>query len=59
VVFVDAGKDRLEPRQIKIGIRSGDVYEVLDGLKAGDRVVTSGNFLIAADSRLKNATGAL
>lgn len=56
VVFVDVGKDRLKPREIKVGIRSGDFYEVLEGLTAGERVVTSGNFLIAADSRLKSAT---
>jgi Cu(I)/Ag(I) efflux system membrane fusion protein len=56
IVFVDVGQDRLKPREIKVGIRSDDYYEVLDGLKEGERVVTSGNFLIAADSRLKSAT---
>ncbi len=56
IVFVDVGNDRLKPREIKVGIRSADYFEVLDGLKAGERVVTSGNFLIAADSRLKSAT---
>jgi Cu(I)/Ag(I) efflux system membrane fusion protein len=55
IVFVDVGKDRLKPRVIKVGLRSGDSYEVLEGLQAGERVVTSGNFLIAADSRLKSA----
>ncbi len=56
IVFVDLGQDRLKPREIKVGVKSGDFYEVLDGLKEGDKVVTSGNFLIAADSRLKSAT---
>jgi Cu(I)/Ag(I) efflux system membrane fusion protein len=55
IVFVDIGQDRLKPREIKVGIRSGDYYEVQEGLRAGERVVTSGNFLIAADSRLKSA----
>ena len=36
-------------------INSGDWVEILDGLEAGDRVVTSGNFLIAAEARLKLA----
>ena len=53
VVFLDLGEGRLQPRKIKTGLRSGDDIEVLEGLRAGDRVVTSGNFLIAAESKLK------
>lgn len=53
VVFIDMGNGQLMPRKIKIGRRNDDVIEVLEGLKAGDRVVTSGNFLIAAESKLK------
>ncbi len=53
VVFLDLGEGRLQPRKIKTGLRNGDDIEVLDGLAAGDRVVTSGNFLIAAESKLK------
>lgn len=58
IVFVDLGEGRLQPREIEIGIDVGDAYEVLSGLDPGDVVVTSGNFLIAAESRLKSATGA-
>ena len=57
LVFVDLGEGRLKPREVQVGIRSGDDYEVLEGLEPGDIVVTSGNFLIAAESRLKSATG--
>jgi len=53
VVFIDLGNGRLQPRKIKTGWRNADVIEVLEGLKPGDRVVTSGNFLIAAESKLK------
>lgn len=56
LVFVDLGKGRLKPQEIKLGVRSGDYYEVLSGLEEGDVVVTSGNFLVAAESRLKSAT---
>lgn len=56
LVFVDLGGGRLSPREIEIGVKSGDYYEVLSGLEPGDVVVTSGNFLVAAESRLKSAT---
>jgi Cu(I)/Ag(I) efflux system membrane fusion protein len=57
IVFVDLGEGRLRPQEIEVGVRSGDRYEVLSGLEEGDRVVTSGNFLVAAESRLKSAAG--
>ncbi len=56
LVFVDLGEGRLKPRTVELGVKSGDTYEVLSGLEAGDVVVTSGNFLVAAESRLKSAT---
>ncbi len=55
VVFVDLGDGRLVPRDVFLGSRAGGYYEVLGGLAAGDIVVTSGNFLIAAESRLQSA----
>ena len=54
VVFVDLGEGRLAPKRIKIGRRNADWIVVIDGLKEGDKVVTSGNFLIAAESKLKS-----
>ena len=57
VVFVDLGGGRLAPRDVTLGARAGGWYEVRGGLVAGDRVVTSGNFLVAAESRLRSATG--
>ncbi len=56
LVFLDLGEGRLRPQEIEIGVKSGDDYEVLSGLAEGDVVVTSGNFLVAAESRLKSAT---
>ncbi len=53
IVFVDHGGGKLEPRQIEVGIRSGDYYEVVSGLNVGDRVVSSANFLIDAESRIQ------
>ena len=54
VVFLDRGKGRLQPRRIKVGMTTGDLVEVLEGLNAGDVIVTSGNFLIASESKLKS-----
>lgn len=53
IVFVDHGGGKLEPREVEIGVRSGDYYEVTSGLNAGDRVVSSANFLIDAESRIQ------
>jgi membrane fusion protein, copper/silver efflux system len=56
IVFVDLGDGRFAPRAVTLGAKAGDYYEVLGGLKTGDVIVTSGNFLIASESRLKSAT---
>ena len=53
VVFVDKGNGYFEPREVNTGRQFGDRVEVLSGLKAGERVVTSGNFLIDSESQLK------
>ena len=54
LAFIHHGGGRLEPRLIKTGVKTGEYYEVLDGLKEGDHVVTSANFLIDSESRLKS-----
>ena len=53
VVFVDLGGGRLKPVRIKAGRNAQGFVEVIEGLSPGDAVVTSGNFLIAAETRLK------
>jgi RND family efflux transporter MFP subunit len=58
-VFVDKGDGYLEPRQVETGEAIGDRVEILSGLKAGERIVTSGNFLIDSESQLKSATGGM
>lgn len=44
-----------EPRLLKVGRRSNDFVEILSGLSEGESVVTSANFLIDSESRLKAA----
>ena len=57
-VFVDLGAGYLEPRDIEIGQRIGDRIEVRKGLEVGERIVSSGTFLIDSESRLRAARAA-
>jgi membrane fusion protein, copper/silver efflux system len=52
-VFVVNDKGRFEPRMIQTGYKARDFYEVTSGLSEGEVVVTSANFLIDSESRLK------
>jgi len=55
VVFVDLGNGALRPQDVTIGARSGDLVEIASGLAEGDVVVSAGNFLVAAESRVRSA----
>ena len=55
IAFIDRGLGYFEPREVKVGSKVGAYYEVIKGLKAGERVVTSANFLIDSESNLKEA----
>jgi Cu(I)/Ag(I) efflux system membrane fusion protein len=57
--FKDGGEGRLIPVAIKIGARSDDWYELLDGLQEGDRIVVSANFLVDSESSMKSAIDAM
>jgi len=56
LVFVDLGEGRLSPRDVQTGVHADGYIEITNGLDPGERVVTSGNFLIAAESRIRSAT---
>jgi len=53
VVFVVKDDGTFAPREITVGTKSEQVYEVRSGLVAGEKVVTQANFLIDSESRLK------
>ncbi len=55
VVLVERGPGRFEPRQVKTGLRAEGFVEILEGIREGDPVVVSANFLIDAESNLKAA----
>lgn len=58
IAFIDHGDGYLEPREIEVGPRLDDHVVVLKGLKVGDRIVSSANFLVDSESQLQAAMGA-
>ena len=59
IVFVAKPGGFFEPREVQVGARLANQYIVLAGLKPGETIVTSGNFLIDSESRLSSATGGM
>ena len=58
-VFVALEGGYFEPRRVMLGAKVDGKYIVLEGLKAGERIVTSGNFLVDSESKLKSAAGGM
>jgi Cu(I)/Ag(I) efflux system membrane fusion protein len=54
-VFVSRGGGRFEPRSVRAGPSGGGKVAVLEGLEPGERVVTTANFLLDSESRLRAA----
>jgi len=59
MAFVDRGQGYFEARHIRVGSKVKGYYEVLSGLREGEKVVTSANFLIDSESRLSGAMGGM
>jgi multidrug efflux pump subunit AcrA (membrane-fusion protein) len=57
IAFVDHGDGHFEPREIEAAVRAGDDFVVMKGLKAGERIATSANFLLDSESQLQAAMG--
>jgi len=56
LVFIARDGGQFEPRSVTIGARGEDnSYEVLTGLNEGEKVVTSGQFLLDSESQLREA----
>ncbi len=55
VAFVEGPDQHLEPREVTLGAKTDDYYEVLSGVKEGERVVTRALFLVDSESQLKAA----
>jgi Cu(I)/Ag(I) efflux system membrane fusion protein len=59
VAVVRKGNASFEPRELQLGVDTGDSIEVLAGLAEGEQVVASGQFLIDSEARLKSVLGAM
>ncbi|MGA8729427.1 MAG: FixH family protein [Terracidiphilus sp.] len=57
IAFVDHGDGNLEPRVIQTGPQLDDSIVILNGLKAGEKVVSSANFLVDSEAQLQAALG--
>jgi len=58
LVFVSYGDGQFEPREVQTGLQVGEQVIVTKGIRAGDPLVTSANFLIDSESQLQAAAGA-
>ncbi|MGE0175107.1 MAG: FixH family protein [Oligoflexales bacterium] len=54
-VFVDLGGGVLEPREVDVGVVAGEMVEIRNGLTEGERVVSSGTFLVGSEAQLRSA----
>ncbi len=54
-VIMAKGKGRFEPRNVKTGLTTEGLTEVVEGLKAGDEIVVSGQFLLDSESALRES----
>lgn len=55
IAFVDAGNGHIEPRELKVGAKTDEYYEILEGVAEGENVVTRALFLVDSESQLKSA----
>jgi Cu(I)/Ag(I) efflux system membrane fusion protein len=55
-VFVVRGPGKFEPREVELGVSSQGLVQVLKGVEPGEEVVTSSQFLIDSESKLREAT---
>ena len=58
LIFTYAGDGNIEPNEVELGPHVGDEFVVSKGVKAGEQIVTSANFLIDSEAQLQAAAGA-
>lgn len=58
LIFAYQGEGNIQPREVQLGPRVGDDMVVTKGVRAGDQIITSANFLIDSEAQLQAAAGA-
>ena len=53
IVFISLGEGHFRPKEVTLGYKAGPFYQIIRGLSEGDEVVTSAQFLIDSESRLR------
>jgi membrane fusion protein, copper/silver efflux system len=53
IIYIDKGEGNFEPREITAGLRAEKWVEILKGVKPGEKVASSANFLIDSEAKLK------
>jgi Cu(I)/Ag(I) efflux system membrane fusion protein len=59
LVWIASGDHKFRSRMVKLGEESSDVVQILDGLQEGDKVVTSGAWLLNSEYTLRNGKGVM
>ncbi|SNB45398.1 efflux RND transporter periplasmic adaptor subunit [Geobacter sp. DSM 9736] len=57
VAWVEMKPGMFEPREVKVGARTADYVQILEGLKPGEKVASSGGYLIDSEAQLKGGSG--
>ena len=57
LIFTYAGDGNIEPHEVELGPHVGDQFVISKGVKAGDQIVTSANFLIDSEAQLAGCSG--
>lgn len=58
LLFTFTGEGNIQPREVEVGPHIGDQFVITTGVKAGEQIVTSANFLIDSEAQLQAAAGA-
>jgi RND family efflux transporter MFP subunit len=58
IIFVNHGDGQFEPRDVQTGLQVGEQVVITKGIKAGESIATSANFLMDSESQLQAAAGA-
>jgi len=56
IVYVDKGDGYFEPREVMLGLKADELVEVTGGIRAGEKVASSANFLIDSEAQLKGVS---